>query len=276
VSAFDTLSDSARRPGGFRRVLARIGRGTRRRARFGLMLAALTWGVVREAARPSSWRRTVRAEFGRALRQAVAGGVAPVVVTAGLIGVAMVSQAIFWIEETGQSNLIGPVFVTVLMREVGPVLVGLILLGRSGMVALAEIGALRTGGQIRALEAQGVDPFLVLLLPRATALAVASFTLGMVFIVTALLAGFMIGSLVGAVKLSLLGFLDRVMLAMHPPDFLALPAKLMVIGLLVALSAGLTGFTAERRDDAARLLPRGFVRGVLAVLFASVTLSLVI
>src|SRR5213075_1804789 len=99
-------------------------------------------------------------------------------------------------------------------------------LGRSGMVALAEIGALQTGGQIRALEAQGVDPFQVLLLPRAIALAIASFTLGMVFIVTALLAGFMIGSLVGAVKLSLLGFLDRVLLAMHPPDFLALPAKL--------------------------------------------------
>ncbi|MBI3515686.1 MAG: ABC transporter permease, partial [Proteobacteria bacterium] len=249
------MSDSvvfARRerpPGGVRRALARLGRGARRRAAFGLMLAALTWGVVREAVRPASWRRTVRAEFGRALRQAVAGGVSPTLFTAGLIGVAMVSQAIYWFGEAGQDALIGSVLVTVLMREIGPVLIGLILLGRSGMVALAEIGALKLGGEVRALEAQGVDPFLILLLPRACALAIAAFTLGIVFIVTALLAGFAVGSLVGAVKLSLWSFLDQLLLAMHPPDFVALPAKLMLIGLLVALTAGLTGLTAQPRDD---------------------------
>jgi phospholipid/cholesterol/gamma-HCH transport system permease protein len=268
--------DRNRRRTGVVALLARLGWSVRRRTRFALMLAALTWGVVREAVRPASWRRTVRTEFGRALRQAVAGGVLPVVVTAGLIGVAMVSQALYWIEEAGQSNLIGPVLVTVLMREIAPVLVGLILLGRSGMVAVAEIGGLQIGGQVRALEAQGIDPFMLLLLPRATALAVASFTLGMVFVVVALLTGFMIGSVVGAVKLSIFGFLERVLLALHPPDFVALPAKLMLIGLLVSLSAGLTGLTATPRDDYARLLPRGFVRGVLAVLFASITLSLVI
>jgi phospholipid/cholesterol/gamma-HCH transport system permease protein len=267
---------ASRRRRGIRGSLARLGFSARRRARFALMLAALTWGVIREAARPSSWRRTVRAEFRRALRQAVSGGVMPVLVTAALIGIAMVSQALYWIEEAGQSALLGPVIVTVLMREIAPVLVGLILLGRSGMVTVSEIGALQTGGQVRALEAQGLDPFQVLLLPRATALALASFTLGMVFVVASLITGFMVGSLVGAVKLSLLSFLDRVLLALHPPDFVALPAKLMLIGLLVALSAGLTGLTARPRDDAATLLPRGFVRGVLAVLFASIVLSLVV
>jgi phospholipid/cholesterol/gamma-HCH transport system permease protein len=50
----------------------------------------------------------------------------------------------------------------------------------------------------------------------------------------------------------------------------------MLIGLLVSLSAGLTGLTATARDDAARLLPRGFVRGVLAVLVASILLSMAI
>ncbi|MBV8167310.1 MAG: ABC transporter permease [Alphaproteobacteria bacterium] len=272
----DVALGVGRRRRGIRGTLARLGFSARRRARFALMLAALTWGVIREAARPSSWRRTVRAEFGRALRQAVSGGVMPVLVTAALIGIAMVSQALYWIEESGQSALLGPVIVTVLMREIAPVLVGLILLGRSGMVAVSEIGALQLGGQVRALEAQGLDPFQILLLPRATALALASFTLGMVFVVASLLTGFMVGSVVGAVKLSLFSFLDSVLLALHPPDFVALPAKLMLIGLLVALSAGLTGLTARPRDDAATLLPRGFVRGVLAVLFASIVLSLVV
>jgi phospholipid/cholesterol/gamma-HCH transport system permease protein len=254
----------------------RLGRSVRRRASFALLLMSLTWGVVHMAARPSTWRRTVRAEFGRALRQAVAGGVSPTLVTGALIGLVMVYQALYWFGAAGQEALLGPVLVTVLMREVAPILVGLILLGRSGMVAVAEIGALKSGGEISALEAQGLDPFLLLLLPRACAFAVACFTLGMVFVLTALLSGFALGSVIGTVKMSALSFLDQILLAMNPTDFVALPAKMTLVGVLVALTAGLTGLMAAARDDAASLLPRGFVRGVLAVMGASAVLSLVV
>jgi hypothetical protein len=78
-------------PGRLRRALAGVGRGTRRRTRFLLLLSSLAFGVLRDAARPSQWRRTVRAEFRRVLRQSVGGGLAPVLVTAVLIGLAMVS-----------------------------------------------------------------------------------------------------------------------------------------------------------------------------------------
>ncbi|HET6222053.1 MAG TPA: ABC transporter permease, partial [Dongiaceae bacterium] len=112
--------------GWLRRVLASIGRETRRRTRFMLLLGSLTWGVVRSVPRPSSWRRTVRAEFRRALRQAISGGLSTVLVTAALIGVLMVYQALYWLGAAGQEGLIGPILVTILVREIAPVLVGLI------------------------------------------------------------------------------------------------------------------------------------------------------
>jgi phospholipid/cholesterol/gamma-HCH transport system permease protein len=259
-----------------RRFLAALGRATRRRSYFVLMLASLAFGVAREALRPATWRRTVRAEFRRALRQAVGGGLSTVLVTAALIGLAMVYQALYWLGEAGQEDLIGTVLVTVLVREVAPVLVGLILLGRSGVVAVSEIGALQIGGQVHALAAQGLDPFQLLLLPRACAFALASFTLGIMFVLAALVTGFVAGSLFGAVRISLWSFLDRVLLAMQAADFAVFPAKMIAIGLLVALTACLTGFMARPWDDAARLLPLGFVRGVLALLLASVVLSLAV
>ena len=52
----------------------------------------------------------------------------------------MVSQALYWLGEAGQQELIGPVLVTVLVREITPLLVGIIVLGRSGVVILSEIG----------------------------------------------------------------------------------------------------------------------------------------
>src|SRR5262247_245731 len=258
-----------------RRVLAAIGRETRRRTRFILILASLAWGVVRAVPWPSSWRRTVRFEFRRALRQAIAGALSTVLITAALIGFLMVYQALYWLGAAGQEGLIGSVLVTILVREVAPVLIGLILLGRSGTVALSEIGRLGIGGQVHALEAQGLDTFQLLILPRACAFAIASFSLGILFLLATLVTGFVAGSLLDAVHMSIWSFFDRVLLAMHVRDFVILPAKLIVIGLLVALATCVTALTASPSDDIASLLPRGFMRGVLLILVASLALSLV-
>jgi phospholipid/cholesterol/gamma-HCH transport system permease protein len=257
------------------RPLASIGRETRRRTRFMLFLASLAWGVIRNAPRPRSWRRTVRFEFRRALRQAIGGALSTVLITAGLIGVLMVYQVLYWLGAAGQEGLIGSVLVTVLVREIAPVLIGLILLGGSGTVALSEIGRLGIGDQVRALEAQGLDTFQLLVLPRACAFAIASFTLGIMFVVAALVTGFVAGSLLEAVQMSIWSFFDRVLLAMNARDFIIVPAKLIAIGLLVALTACLTAFTASPGDDIASLLPRGFMRGVVMILITSLALSFV-
>lgn len=262
--------------GRFRRLLRRIGRTTRERVTFVLLLASLGFGVARESVRPSSWRRTARSEFRRALRQAVAGGLGATLVTAFLVGLAMVYQALYWLGAVGQEGLLGSVLVTVLVRELAPLLVGLILLGRSGTVIVSEIGELQSGGQIRALEAQGIDPFQILLLPRASALAIASFTLGMLFVMTALVTGYVAGTLLETVQMSVWSFFNRVLLAMDAGDFAVVPIKMVAIGLLVALTASLTGFMARPRDEVSRLLPIGFTRGVVAILLTSVTLSLAV
>jgi len=204
------------------------------------------------------------------------GAFSTTLITAGLIGLVMVSQALYWLGQAGQEGLIGPVVVTVLVREIAPLLVGLTVLGRSGVVIVSEIGDLQLGGQVHAMAAQGLDPFLLLVLPRACALAVACFTLGVLFVIAALLSGFIVGSLAGAVHIPIESFLDRVLLAMHAGDFAIFPAKMIVIGLLVALTACLTGLTALAQDETARLLPRGFVRGVVAILLVSIVFSLAV
>ena len=258
------------------RLLGHFGRAVRLRSSFVLLLASLGVGVVRDAIRPGSWRRTIRGEFRRALQQAVGGAFSTTLITAGLIGLVMVSQALYWLGQAGQEGLIGPVVVTVLVREIAPLLVGLTVLGRSGVVIVSEIGDLQLGGQVHAMAAQGLDPFLLLVLPRACALAVACFTLGVLFVIAALLSGFIVGSLAGAVHIPIESFLDRVLLAMHAGDFAIFPAKMIVIGLLVALTACLTGLTALAQDETARLLPRGFVRGVVAILLVSIVFSLAV
>jgi len=195
-------------------------------------------------------------------------------VTAGLTGLALVAHAIYWLGVAGQLELEGSFLVTVLVRELTPLLIGMVLLGRSATVTIVEIGGLRSTGQLGVMTAQGLDPVLLLVLPRTMAFALASFTLGIFFVLAALVMGFVASTFLGAVRESLLQFFDHVLTSMQAEEFALFPAKMLCIGAIVALTACLTALTARPGEETAALLPRGFVRGVLAVMLASLVFSL--
>jgi phospholipid/cholesterol/gamma-HCH transport system permease protein len=258
-----------------RHFLALLGRATRRQVRFTLVLGALSVGFFCEALQPLAWRRTVRAEFRQRLRLSLSGGLSTVLVTAALVGVALVNQALYWLIQIGQENLIGSILVNGLVRGIGPVLVGLILLGRSGMAMLVQIADARAGGQVHAMEAQGLDPFLLLLWPRALALAIASFTLTVIFIAVALLTGFIADTLLQSSTVTFGSFLGSMEKALVLADVMVFPVKAFGIGLLIALTAGITALEGDRRVATADLVPLGFVRGVLVIVTLNVALTLV-
>ena len=180
-----------------RAPLAWVGRGVRARLRFLLSLMALSAGIVVEALSPRSWRRSVRFEFRRVLRMALGGSLTATVFVAALVGVGMVYQAIYWLRVAGQEGSLGNLLVAILLRELAPMLVGIILLGRSGAAMLTELGHLHAERQLHALQAQGIDPFQILVMPRGIAFALASYTLGVVFVLVTMVVGFALASIAG-------------------------------------------------------------------------------
>jgi phospholipid/cholesterol/gamma-HCH transport system permease protein len=259
-----------------RRGLAWLGRLVRARLYFFLTLMAMVAGIAWEALFPRAWRRSVRMEFWRVLRTALLGSLPATIFVAALMGFGMVYQAMYWLQLAGQENLLGTILVTILLREVAPLLVGVVLLGRSGAAMLTELGQLQAERQIHAMQAQGVDPFSLLVLPRGVAFALTSYTLGIVFILVTLAVGFGVGTLFGVVQDSLWVFLDTVLRAAAPSDFVVFPVKMLAIGLLVAATACLTALSAGADDDIGRLISRGFIRGILAIMLTSGLLSLAI
>ncbi len=260
----------------YRRFLLRLGALTRRQLRFTLMLVGASWGVLREACRPTSWRRTVIFEFKSTLRQAAGGGLFSTLFTAALTGFGIVAQAIYWLGIAGMADTTDSLLATVLVREIAPVLVGIILLGRSAMLSLTQLGQLTIGGELRALQAQGVDPFLVLVMPRALAMMLSSFTLGVVFSAISLSVGYGVCRFSSVITMPLWTFLYDIVGAMKPIDYLGIPLKLIISGFLLSLATQLTGLDATRSDSLATLLPRGFARGIMVIMVVNVVLGVTV
>ncbi len=262
-------------PRRLRLFLRAIGTPTLRAIRTLLLALGVAFAIVRQAARPLNWRRSVRAEFHRVLKQAGPGTLPTVLVTASIVGLAMVYQALYWLQVAGEIEKVGRVLVLVLVRDLAPIMVGLIVLGRSGTVAIVELGTMQLNGQVRRLDAMGIDPLISLLMPRVLAMTVATFALAILFIATALSVGYVAGFALGAIKITLWGFLDNVVLAMDPRDYIVLPIKTLAIGFVIGLSCCFVALSPRRNvSDITALLPRGFVRAVLAMLVVEAALAL--
>jgi phospholipid/cholesterol/gamma-HCH transport system permease protein len=232
--------------------------------------SSIAVAVLVQACRPVTWRRTVRAELVRNCVQVALYGLPSIIITGVLVGLAMVNQVLYWLRLAGQEGLIGAFLVLGLVRGITPVLVGMIVIGRSGSTMMVELGAMRASGQVHLLDAQGIDPFLYLVIPRVLATALSMFCLSMVFLAVALTTGLVAANALGVTSLTLLDFFNAVLAAMGPKECVLLPLKTLTIGFAIGLISCTTGLAIGRAvPEVSTLLPGGFVRAVLATLLIS-------
>jgi phospholipid/cholesterol/gamma-HCH transport system permease protein len=148
--------------------------------------------------------------------------------------------------------------------------------GRSGTATLIELGEAQTKGWLRVLEIQGVDPLVLLVLPRAFGFAIGAFCLATVLLLTTLATGYLLAHALGLVAYSMWDFADLVVRAMKVQDFIFPPLKCITIGFVVALACCATGLgRRDESDELQRLVPRGFVRSALAILVVNSLFDLV-
>jgi phospholipid/cholesterol/gamma-HCH transport system permease protein len=161
---------------------------------------------------------------------------------AGLVAMIVVVQAQLG---GGMGEGVGRLLVVVIVRELGPLVVGVIVVARSCSAIAAELGNMRVGKEIDSLVAMGVDPFEYLVLPRLTGVAVAVMCLTVVFVTVSLGAGAGISALL-AQKTGAAEIVRLIGENLQPVDHLVVLAKTFVPGLLLAAISCHEGLSAAR------------------------------
>ena len=89
-----------------------------------------------------------------------------ILITGAFVGMVLAVQAIEQFRAVGLEERMGAVVNISVVRELGPVLAGIMLAGRVGGALTAELGTMNVTEQIDALRSMGVDPIRYLAVPR--------------------------------------------------------------------------------------------------------------
>jgi phospholipid/cholesterol/gamma-HCH transport system permease protein len=134
------------------------------------MLGALAMTLLRVIAHPSRFRLTSAVHhLDRVAWQAI-----PIILLITfLIGGIIAQQGIFHFRKFGAETYVVDMVGILVLREIGVLIVAIMVAGRSGSSYTAELGSMQMREEIDALRTMGHDPVEVLILPRVLALVIA-------------------------------------------------------------------------------------------------------
>ena len=157
-----------------------------------------------------------------------------------LIGGIIAQQGIFHFRKFGADAYVVDMVGILVLREIGVLIVSIMVAGRSGSAYTAELGSMKMREEIDALRTMGLDPVEVLILPRVLALVCALPILAFLGSMAALYGGGLVAWLYGGMSPDI--FIARLREAISVTHFqvgiIKAPFMALVIGI-VACSEGL-------------------------------------
>jgi phospholipid/cholesterol/gamma-HCH transport system permease protein len=190
-----------------------------------------------------------------------------IITVSGLfVGFVLGLQGYYTLQRYGSSEALGLLVALSLVRELGPVITALLFAGRAGTSLTAEIGLMKAGEQLSAMEMMAVDPVRRILAPRFWGGVIALPLLAAVFSAVGIMGGYVVGVLLigidpGSFWSQMQGGVDVWR------DVGNGVLKSVVFGLTVTFIALLEGFEAHPTPEGvSRATTRTVVVGSLSVL----------
>lgn len=180
------------------------------------------------------------------------------------LGLVIIGQTVSLLNRVGAQNFAGTVMVTVVVRELGPIITALVVLARVGTANVIELGTARAFGEVEALEALGIDPIHYLVMPRVIGLALSIFSLTVYLILIALASGYLF-AFVQDVPLHPTDYLNQLAGALHWQDFVLLALKTAGFGVIIATVTSYQGLAQPLRiEEVASVTTSAVTHSVIA------------
>lgn len=207
--------------------------------------------------------------LGLTIRQVYFAGVLSliIIVVSGLfVGMVLGLQGYDTLQRYGSSEALGVLVALSLVRELGPVVAGLLFASRAGSAITAEIGLMKATEQLSAMEMMAVNPIARVVAPRFWAGVISMPLLAALFSAMGVFGGYLVGVvLIGVDEGS---FWSQMQAAVDVREDIANGViKSLVFGMAVSWIAVFEGYDAEpTAEGVSRATTRTVVISSLAIL----------
>lgn len=178
---------------------------------------------------------------------------------AGMIMVMQVSNLV------GRNELLTlQVLVWTVVRELGPLLTAIVIVGRSSSAIASELASMQVNGEIKSLRRMGISPVPYLVVPRMVAMTITSLVLTFYFQVVAIGTGMVVTA--WNIDVSLVGEVSHFFEILSYQEIFAALLKSLCFGMLVSVVSCYYGLTVTRAmTEIPVAASRAVMRSLIAV-----------
>ena len=189
--------------------------------------------------------RLIFHQMGKQIYFTAIRGVHILIFAALMLGLQMILYATEQLVKVRYEEYVGWLLVTIVVREVGPVLAGFFVLVHSGSAIIVEIGTMSVAGELDALQVMGIDPYRYLGVPRFWGVTISVICLYILVIIFAVLGGCLFSQFYTNIAWQNIWrfFID----ALSGVDLLTGFVKAAMFGMIISTVSIYAGF--ESRED---------------------------
>jgi phospholipid/cholesterol/gamma-HCH transport system permease protein len=188
------------------------------------------------------------------------------------IGLTLAMQGAHELQRMGAEMYVPNLVSVSLLRELGPLLIAVIVIGRSGSAVTAELGTMKVSEEIEALQVMAINPIRYLVVPRFLAMVIMLPVLTVFGNYVGMLGGWTICHF--ALEMNTATYVLRSVEASQLADLYTGLLKSLVFGWLVVTIACHTGLEVEGgAEGVGTATTASVVYSVLAVLIANAILT---
>lgn len=252
------------------KILEDVGRGT-------VGFLDYVGGTAKMTAEAASFIGRMRIRVKETIAQAAILGVQSTVIvllTSLFTGMVISLESANSAKSYGVSNLVGGAVAYVSSRELGPMLTAVVVAGRAGAAIAAELGSMVVTEQIEALEALGLSPVRMLVVPRLLAMIAMLPLLTILADVVAIVGGMVLAKNVA--QISYHEYIESARAFADFGDFIKGMIKAVVFAVIVVMVACYQGFGV--RGGAAgvgRATTGAVVTSIILIFISNFVMSLI-
>ncbi len=173
------------------------------------------------------------------------------------LGAVIIIQGVSLLPQFGQGELIYTILITVITRELGPLLTAFIITARSGTAIATELGNMVISHEIEAYVSVGINPISYLVVPRFLGVTISLLILNIYFNIFGLVGSYFLTQFIKPIQF--LEYFGNLLGQIRAADIASSFVKSLVFGVIISTVATYNGFAVQQ---ASTEIPQRVIKAV--------------